>query len=250
MRPELIMIHRRDETINLNASITDTANYIVVRDTNKNINVTKVTLGTGTGTGTLTETEYSGKSAKVNVTDNNDNNARNIPFLNSTNDQIVKDQNSKLTWTPQANKITIGPSSGTSNTLTNTTWSGKSDKVTIGANNSSDARPVLINEGEAVFKDQGNKFNWTPNPGTLSIGTISGTHSSITASTITSGTFSGAHTGNGSGLSSLNASNVSSGTLHSDRLPSKTGTGNVVMSAGPNLIRNNYRWNLFGNAYR
>ena len=36
-----------DETINLNASITDTANYIVVRDTNKNINVTKVTLGTG-----------------------------------------------------------------------------------------------------------------------------------------------------------------------------------------------------------
>ena len=224
-----------DETINLNASITDTANYIVVRDTNKNINVTKVTLGTGTGTGTLTETEYSGKSAKVNVTDNNDNNARNIPFLNSTNDQIVKDQNSKLTWTPQANKITIGPSSGTSNTLTNTTWSGKSDKVTIGANNSSDARPVLINEGEAVFKDQGNKFNWTPNPGTLSIGTISGTHSSITASTITSGTFSGAHTGNGSGLSSLNASNVSSGTLHSDRLPSKTGTGNVVMSAGPTL---------------
>ena len=218
-------------TINLEASTNDLASNIVVRDSTKNINVTKVTLGSNT----LTETEYSGKSAKVNVTDNNDNNARNIPFLNSTNDQIVKDQNSKLTWTPQANKITIGPSSGTSNTLTNTTWSGKSDKVTIGANNSSDARPVLINEGEAVFKDQGNKFNWTPNPGTLSIGTISGTHSSITASTITSGTFSGAHTGNGSGLSSLNASNVSSGTLHSDRLPSKTGTGNVVMSAGPIL---------------
>ena len=218
-------------TINLEASTNDLASNIVVRDSTKNINVTKVTLGSNT----LTETEYSGKSAKVNVTDNNDNNARNIPFLNSTNDQIVKDQNSKLTWTPQANKITIGPSSGTSNTLTNTTWSGKSDKVTIGANNSSDARPVLINEGEAVFKDQGNKFNWTPNPGTLSIGTISGTHSSITASTITSGTFSGAHTGNGSGLSSLNASNVSSGTLHSDRLPSKTGTGNVVMSAGPTL---------------
>ena len=218
-------------TINLEASTNDLASNIVVRDSTKNINVTKVTLGSNT----LTETEYSGKSAKVNVTDNNDNNARNIPFLNSTNDQIVKDQNSKLTWTPQANKITIGPSSGTSNTLTNTTWSGKSDKVTIGANNSSDARPVLINEGEAVFKDQGNKFNWTPNPGTLSIGTISGTHSSITASTITSGTFSGAHTGNGSGLSSLDASNISTGTLHSGRLSSKTGTGNVVMSAGPTL---------------
>ena len=88
-------------TINLEASTNDLASNIVVRDSTKNINVTKVTLGSNT----LTETEYSGKSAKVNVTDNNDNNARNIPFLNSTNDQIVKDQNSKLTWTPQANKI-------------------------------------------------------------------------------------------------------------------------------------------------
>jgi len=168
------------ETINLNASTTDTANYIVVRDANKNINVTKVTLGSNT----LTATEYSGKSTKVNVTDNNDNNAHNIPFLNSTNDQIVKDQTSKLTWTPQSNKITIGPS-GTSNTLTNTTWSGKSDKVTISTNSSTNARPVLINEGDAVFKDLGNKFNWTPNPGTLTIGPISGTHSNITATTFT-----------------------------------------------------------------
>jgi len=218
-------------TINLEASTNDLASNIVVRDGNKNINVTKVTLGSNT----LTATEYSGKSTKVNVTDNNDNNARNIPFLNSTNDQIVKDQNSKLTWTPQANKITIGPSSGTSNTLTNTTWSGKSDKVTIGANNSTGARPVLINEGEAVFQDQGNKFNWTPSPGTLTIGPISGTHSNITATTITSGTFSGSHTGTGSGLSSLNASNISTGTLDSGRLPTKTGTGNVVMSVSPNL---------------
>jgi len=218
-------------TINLEASTNDLASNIVVRDAAKNINVTKVTLGSST----LTATEYSGKSIKVNVTDNNDNNAHNIPLLNSTNDQIVKDQNSKLTWTPQANKITIGPSSGTSNTLTNTTWSGKSDKVTISTNNSTGARPVLINEGEAVFKDQGNKFNWTPNPGTLTIGPISGTHSNITASTITSGTFSGSHTGTGSGLSSLNASNISTGTLHSDRLPTKTGTGSVVMSANPFL---------------
>jgi hypothetical protein len=217
-------------TINLEASTNDLASNIVVRDGSRNINVTKVTLGSNT----LTATEYSGKSTKVNVTDNNDNNARNIPFLNSTNDQIVKDQNSKLTWTPQANKITIGPS-GTSNTLTNTTWSGKSDKVTISVNNSTNARPVLINEGEAVFQDQGNKFNWTPNPGTLTIGTIGGTHSSITATTITSGTFSGAHTGNGSGLTTLNASSISSGTLDSGRLPTKTGTGSVVMHTSPAL---------------
>ena len=41
--------------------------------------------------------------------------------------------------------------------------------------------------------------------------------------------------GNGSGLSSLNASNVSSGTIHNDRLDTKTGTGNIVMSANPTL---------------
>ena len=53
--------------------------------------------------------------------------------------------------------------------------------------------------------------------------------------TITGGTFAGTHTGNGSGLSSLNASNISTGTLDSGRLPTKTGTGNVVMSVSPNL---------------
>jgi hypothetical protein len=53
--------------------------------------------------------------------------------------------------------------------------------------------------------------------------------------TITGGTFSGTHTGTGSGLSSLNASNISSGTLSNDRLDTKTGTGNIVMSASPTL---------------
>src|SRR6056300_694021 len=53
--------------------------------------------------------------------------------------------------------------------------------------------------------------------------------------TITGGTFSGTHTGTGSGLSSLNDSNISSGTLSNDRLDTKTGTGNIVMSASPTL---------------
>jgi len=53
--------------------------------------------------------------------------------------------------------------------------------------------------------------------------------------TITGGTFSGTHTGTGTGLSSLNASNISTGTLSNDRLDTKTGTGNIVMSANPTL---------------
>jgi hypothetical protein len=80
--------------------------------------------------------------------------------------------------------------------------------------------------------------------GTLSndrLGTKTGTGNIVMSAsptlsgTITGGTFSGTHTGTGSGLSSLNASNISSGTLSNDRLDTKTGTGNIVMSASPTL---------------
>ena len=80
--------------------------------------------------------------------------------------------------------------------------------------------------------------------GTLSndrLGTKTGTGNIVMSAsptlsgTITGGTFSGTHTGTGSGLSSLNADNISSGTLSNDRLGTKTGTGNIVMSANPTL---------------
>src|SRR5210317_13409 len=53
----------------------------------------------------------------------------------------------------------------------------------------------------------------------------------IVAGNVTASSFYGL----GSGLSSLNASNISSGTLSNDRLDTKTGTGNIVMSASPTL---------------
>jgi len=80
--------------------------------------------------------------------------------------------------------------------------------------------------------------------GTLSndrLGTKTGTGNIVMSAsptlsgTITGGTFSGSHSGDGSGLSSLNAGNISSGTLSNDRLGTKTGTGNIVMSASPTL---------------
>jgi len=80
--------------------------------------------------------------------------------------------------------------------------------------------------------------------GTLSndrLGTKTGTGNIVMSAsptlsgTITGGTFSGSHSGDGSGLSSLNADNISSGTLSNDRLGTKTGTGNIVMSANPTL---------------
>ena len=172
------------ETINLNASTADTANHIVVRDTNKNINVTKVTLGSGT----LTETEYSGKSSTVTVGTDNGSTARSLAFVNGNS--ILKDNSDNLAWTPSNKSLRLGPSSGgTSNTLTNILWTGKSSKIAIGnSDTSGDARPVLFAIGETANKDNGNKLNWTPggtHAGTLTIGTIGGDHSNITASTFT-----------------------------------------------------------------
>jgi len=172
------------ETINLNASTTDTANYIVVRDSTKNINVTKVTLGTGT----LTETEYSGKSATVTVGTDNGSIARSLAFVDGNS--ILKDHNNNLAWTPSSKSLRLGPSSGgTSNTLTNILWTGKSSKIAIGnSDTSGDARPVLYGIGEIANKDASDRLNWTPggtHAGTLTIGTIGGNHSNITSSTFT-----------------------------------------------------------------
>ena len=172
------------EQIDLDASTADTANHIVVRDANKNINVTKVTLGTGT----LTETEYSGKSATVTVGTDNGSTARSLAFVDGNS--ILKDNSDNLAWTPSSKSLRLGPSSGgTSNTLTNILWSGKSSKIAIGnSDTSGDARPVLYGIGEIANKDTSDRLNWTPggtHAGTLTIGPISGDHSNITASTFT-----------------------------------------------------------------
>ena len=57
--------------------------------------------------------------------------------------------------------------------------------------------------------------------------------------TVTGGTFSGTHTGDGSGITSLNMGNAGSGTLAVARggtgVTSSTGTGSVVLSAAPTM---------------
>ena len=161
---------------------------------------------------------------------------------------------------------------GTSLEATNVNGNGSG----LSSINASNVSSGTINNNRLSTKTGTGTFVMSANPtlsGTITGGTFSGTHdgdgsglSSLNASnvssgtlhsdrlpsktgtgnvvmsanptlsgTITGGTFSGTHTGNGSGLTTLNATNISSGTLHSDRLPSKTGTGNVVMSANPTL---------------
>jgi len=208
------------ETINLNASTTDTANYIVVRDSTKNINVTKVTLGTGT----LTETEYSGKSATVTVGTDNGSIARSLAFVDGNS--ILKDHNNNLAWTPSSKSLRLGPSSGgTSNTLTNILWTGKSSKIAIGnSDTSGDARPVLYGIGEIANKDTSDRLNWTPggtHAGTLTIGTIGGTHSNITSTTFT-GTATKVTVTNDN--SDTNASTLAIPYVNGTDLDSKAGT--------------------------
>jgi hypothetical protein len=171
-------------TITLEASTNDLASNIVVRDANKNINVTKVTLGTGT----LTQDEYSGKSATVTVSTDNGGTERDLAFVNGNS--ILEDDGGKLKWKPNPGELYIGPSNGTRTKLTNTKWFGESATVTINNTTASSiAAPVLMHEaGGIVRKDTSNRLTWTAtgtHAGTLTIGTIDGTHSNITSSTFT-----------------------------------------------------------------
>ena len=215
-------------TINLEASTNDLASNIVVRDTNKNINVTKVTLGSNT----LTETEYSGESSTVTVGTDNGSIARSLAFVDGNS--ILKDTTDNLAWTPSSKSLRLGPSSGgTSNTLTNILWTGKSSKIAIGnSDTSGDARPVLYGIGEIANKDASDRLNWTPggtHAGTLTIGTIGGTHSNITSSTFT-GTATKVTVTNDN--SDTNASTLAIPYVNGTDLDSKAGTFHYQPSTG------------------
>jgi len=83
------------------------------------------------------------------------------------------------------------------------------------------------------FQDTSDRGNTTSNTiqFTNTITSLTTSGNVIVAGNVTAFSFYGL----GSGLSSLNAGNISSGTLSNDRLGTKTGTGNIVMSASPTL---------------
>ena len=169
-----------------------TASNTLNKDSNQRI---KYNPGTSTltikdsqsGSNTLTSTTWSGQSSKVIVGTDNGGTVRSLVFVDGNS--ILKDGNDNLAWTPSSKSLRLGPSGGTSNTLTNILWSGKSSKIAIGnSDTSGDARPVLYGIDETANKDASDRLNWTPggtHAGTLTIGTIGGTHSNITATTFT-----------------------------------------------------------------
>ena len=83
------------------------------------------------------------------------------------------------------------------------------------------------------FQDTSDRGNTTSNTiqFTNTITSLTTSGNVIVAGNVTAYSFYGL----GTGLSSLNADNISSGTLSNDRLGTKTGTGNIVMSANPTL---------------
>ena len=83
------------------------------------------------------------------------------------------------------------------------------------------------------FQDTSDRGNTTSNTiqFTNTITSLTTSGNVTVAGNVTASSFYGL----GTGLTELNADNISSGTLSNDRLDTKTGTGNIVMSASPTL---------------
>jgi hypothetical protein len=114
------------------------------------------------------------------------------------------------------------------------TGTGGSFTLTTGGTGAGSGGQFQLNTGgtQRLLVSGGGNFTFgdvTTNP----------TYSFLGSGTITGTTFSGAHSGNGSALTSLDAGNISAGTLAVARggtgVTTSTGTGNVVLSASPTL---------------
>ena len=146
-----------------------------------------------------------------------------LTSLNATNISSGTLSNDRLSSKTGSGNIVMSASPTLSGTITGGTFSGShsGDGSGLSSLNASNISSGTLSNDRLSSKTGSGNIVMSASP------TLSGT--------ITGGTFSGTHSGNGSGLSSLNASNISSGTLSNDRLSSKTGSGNIVMSASPTL---------------
>jgi len=183
-------------------------------------------LSTKTGTGNIVMSAsptLSGTITGGTFSGTHDGNGSGLSSLNASNVSSGTLSNDRLSTKTGTGNIVMSASPTLSGTITGGTFSGTHDGDGSGLSslNASNVSSGTLSNDRLSTKTGTGNIVMSANP------TLSGT--------ITGGTFSGTHDGNGSGLSSLNASNVSSGTLSNDRLSTKTGTGNIVMSASPTL---------------
>ncbi|ADQ91222.1 hypothetical protein BpV2_055 [Bathycoccus sp. RCC1105 virus BpV2] len=210
-------------TWSVQASTTNTVDYIVARDSSGDIYVQQVIVGSGT-TGTLTATAWSGSAAKLTtprtIGDVSFDGTTNIdlPGVNITGNQNTSGSAAKLT-TPR----TIGDVSfdGTTNidlpgvnTTGNQNTSGSAAKISVSDSSSSSQLPLPFMSaatGDVTLYSDSGTLQYQASTGTLSTTQFSGS---------------------GSGLTSLNAGNISSGTLSN----AYGGTGFTSYSLGDLLV--------------
>ncbi|QOR60639.1 hypothetical protein [Bathycoccus sp. RCC716 virus 3] len=183
-------------------------------------------LDTKTGTGNIVMSAnptLSGTITGGTFSGTHDGNGSGLSSLNASNVSSGTLSNDRLSTKTGTGNIVMSANPTLSGTITGGTFSGTHDGNGSGLSslNASNVSTGTLSNDRLSTKTGTGNIVMSANP------TLSGT--------ITGGTFSGTHDGNGSGLSSLNASNVSTGTIHNDRLSTKTGTGNIVMSASPTL---------------
>ncbi len=100
--------------------------------------------------------------------------------------------------------------------------SGNATTSSSTTGNAATATKIRVNATSAsgdyrlIFRDGG---NGTINNADIYSDAGGNAHYNPSTDTLTAGTFSGSHSGSGSGLTSLNASNISSGTINDARLP-------------------------------
>jgi hypothetical protein len=187
---------------NANLGNTATANYFTgTLTTNAQPNVTSV--------GTLTSLDVSGNISSGNA---NLGNLATANYFTGT-----------LTTNAQPNITSVG-------TLTSLTVTGNVTSGNVIANNISANTFVGAFSGEATTAAT---VTTNAQPNITSVGTLSslGVNGTITAANITANT--GVFTGNGSALSEINASNISTGTLSQSRLANASVTlGNTLLTLG------------------
>jgi hypothetical protein len=201
-----------EATFNVEASNTNTADYIVARDSSGDIYVQRVIVGSGT-TGTLSASAWSGSAAKLTtprtiggVSFDGSTNI-NLPGVNTTGNQNTTGSAAKLTTPRTIGGVSFDGSTNINlpgvNTTGNQNTTGSAAKISVSDSTSSSQLPLPFMSaatGDVTLYSDSGTLQYQASTGTLSSTQFSGSGSSLTslnASNIKSGTLSNTYGGTG-----------------------------------------------------
>ena len=146
-------------------------------------------------------------SNKINISTNETvDSTHYVTFSSGSSGNQTLNSDSGLTYNPSTNTVTATTFSGNATSADTSISSTNATNINPVPNNSTDSSHFITFTGSA-------SGNQVPN-------SDSGLTYNPSNNTLTTGKVSSTFIGNGSGLTSLNASNISSGTISDDRLPS------------------------------